>query len=178
MKDWYDWWCLIFEKAKTHLVPEELRERLLQNLKDRGCEIATTPGGAPKDWAHHETIEGGICRGGARLMTDTWMEFELPGLIFKLYAADVEYYLEVLDDLPERLELGVPYYKLHGDLHCICLLPELKDELERLLTARLEEANAIRDVEFQRWNEKIKELAESPYVDPGPPREHRPIKEV
>lgn len=176
MKDWYDWWYLIFDNAKTHLVPAELKDELIQNMKRRGCKIS----GNLDDgvgWACAETIEGGLCRGGARMATDLWLEFELPGLLFRLYAADVEFYLDRLRDAEPRLELRTVYYKLHGDLHCVCLLPEVKDELEQLLTARLEEANAIRDVEFQAFNEVMQSI-DCSYIDPGAPREHRLIKDA
>lgn len=145
MKNRYDWWFLTFDNAKAHLVPAELKDELIQNMEHRGHKVCDGPG-------VRKTDEGGISRGGAKLATDIRMRFELPGLAFHVYATDVKFFLDSLRDAELRLELRTVYYKLHGDLQCICLLPEIKDELERLLTARLEEANAIRNVKLRALN--------------------------
>lgn len=161
------WWNILFERAKTHLVPEELKDALIENLAARGCE------------AVRPTIvqSGGICRGGARLADESWMTFQLPGLEFKLYATDVDSYLIELGTLGERFELGRHYYKLHGDLHVVCLLPEHKESLERQLTERFAEAVAIADIDNARMNRRMAELSRSPYISaPHAPRIGRPIR--
>lgn len=176
--NWRMWWTAHFDHGKTHFFPEELKERLLANLEERGMPLLTDlPQGEDyKDWPLHETVEVGLARSGARMVDDSWMQFELVDVLVGFYAADVEWYIDVIRESPPRLELGTPYYKIHGDLHCLCLLPEDRDLLIQKMEAELEKANALRDIDFQRYNEAMKHIRECPYVDPGEDRPVRPLK--
>jgi len=156
------WWCLLFEKAKTHTVPDVLKSNIIENMKDRGRDLCVVE---ENERGHHKIKEGGICLGGARLMDESRMTFYLPGLRLTLFASDVEHYIDQVTYAHERLELTSPYYKLHGYLHCLCLLPFMRRELEEQLRTRADEAKALAAIDAKRWNAAMEKLKDCPHVD-------------
>jgi hypothetical protein len=108
----------------------------------------------------HKVVDTGGIDLGSSIMVDVqnWMEFDIEGLEFSFRASEVEIFLSQLRELPERLELGKLYYKLHGAYQCLCLLPEMRDKLLIEMSARLAEANAIRELENREWNKRLEKL--------------------
>ncbi len=148
------------DMAKTHYVPDTLHDAVVANLKHRGhpvFDLATRC---------HKIVDNGGMDLGASIMVDVqnWMEFDIEGLTFSFRASEVEAFLVQLQKLPERLELGTPYYKLHGAYQCLCLLPAMRDKLIADMSERLEEANAMRELENQEWNRRLEKLNKSSFV--------------
>ena len=162
------WWMLVPDRAKTHYVPDSLHDALVSNLRDRGHPASSN------SKLHKVVDTGGIDTGGS-IMVDVqnWMEFDIEGLEFSFRASEIEIFLIQLRDLKERLELGTVYYKLHGAYQCLCLLPAMRDRLITDMSARLGEANAIRDIENREWNKRLEKLSRSSFVE----LHKRPVKE-
>ncbi len=158
------WWVIVFDNGKTHFVPEQLRERLIQNMKDRGCSVCPSPPSKP-NWTMHVVDGGGVCAGGARWKGESVLKFELSdGFTVKFFSSDAEMFLDKLITLKERLELGEPYVKLHGDLHCLCLPISARDELIGQMKARHAEIVATASADNSAWNHVVQALRMSPYV--------------
>lgn len=159
------WWQTLFSNAKSHIFPLTLRPRLERNFKDRGFELLEPPEHILKFWASRETTEAGLHLGGMGWKFDSWEEFFLPGLKLKLLSRQVEDYLECLENLGPRSELGRPYYKLHGDRQCLCLLPQHREHLLGLLRERLPVAREIGAIEAKEINRRLDAMNKHPNID-------------
>jgi hypothetical protein len=161
------WFRQIFENAKTHLYPLTLESRLRRNWHARG--FRKHPGvedaGGPPDWPYHETPSSSLCLGGMGMKGETWEHFHLPGLDLAFLAREVESYLIHLEQLGPRLELNRRYYKLHGALHCVCLLPSHRDRLLGQMRDRLPVANAIAAAEAVQFNQAMDSANRHPLID-------------
>lgn len=158
------WGVFIFHRAKSHFIPVGLRGVIISDMEKRRCTLSRSL----------EVDSCSVCLGGARLASDMVMEFPLLGTVFKFYASDLDHYYEALRHAELRESLGEPYYKLHGDLHVLCLTPSDKEELENAISKKLPEANAIRAVETEQWRKVMSELREHPNIDFGLPVEKHP----
>lgn len=149
------WYRVVFKNAKTHHFPGCIGGRVLSNLTGRGCIVY-------EDFfygAIKEVSEVGVSL-GAPCMTDTsWSYFDLPGAQFGVETRELDYFLDKLKSLKERMEFGFPYYKLHGRLHCVCLLPEHRSFLIEKMEKYLPEALAIAEVENKKFNEVLSKVS-------------------
>jgi hypothetical protein len=143
------WWRVIYENGKTHFIPEPLKVGVLANLVSRGLRVRQrddVPAGfSPLD----KTTEGWVDFGGGAFKDETWYTFDISGLQMKFRARDLDEYYEVLGKLGVRKELSEDYYKLHGFLSCLCLLPDQRGQLLHDIAAKLPEARAVAEAEFQ-----------------------------
>lgn len=151
------WYIAIYENAKTHYFPEILKDAILTNLENRGCTLYRDfPGGNLK-----EVREIGLSL-MQPCMTDTsWMPHLLPGVVFNTETREMEFFLDEIKNSPIRLELGTPYYKIHGKFHCVCLIEEHRNMLIKSMEEKLEEARAITELENRLFNERLKEAQTS-----------------
>lgn len=154
-----DWYLTIWENSKAHVTPEPLQEKLVENIKSRGGNPLNIYG----SWCK-KVKKAGIALGGARRVDESIIDFEIDGLTLGFFARDAEWYYSYLQELPSRLELGQEYYKMHGDLHCVCLLPRQKEELLRQMEERLPEIQALEAIEVEKWNNVVDALKDSPNV--------------
>lgn len=161
------WLRRVFKKIKTHVYPFTLRPRLHRNWEARGFEQADPLSGWPKDWAYQEITgqEQGIGVNRMGFEDETWENFKLPGLTLSISVHDLETYMDHVSRMPERLELGRPYYKIYGDHHCICLLPQHYELLKKLLIKQWPKAKAIAEAEAVKFNRRFEEINKSPFVD-------------
>lgn len=163
------WYRAVFDGAKTHFFPEVLKDAILKNLEDRDCKIdkSFTAYGGPLI----EVEEIGLTLGLSCLMDMSYTSHNLNDVIFTTETREVEYFLGELRDAKERLELGIPYYKIHGRYHCVCLLPEQRDQLIHLMEEKLPEAMAIADAENDKFNKGLERLANNRAIlNPRPVR--------
>lgn len=151
------WYRAIFDGAKTHFFPEVLKAALLTNMENRGCKIDTTftAYGGPLV----EVEEIGVTLGMSCLMDMSYTSHKLDDIVFTTETRELEYFLGELKETNERLELGIPYYKIHGRFHCVCFLPEQRAQLIRLMKEKLPEAMAIADAENDAFNRGLEKLA-------------------
>jgi len=158
------WWRIVFDNAKTHVFPLTLKPRLVRNFARRGFRVMEPPKHAPRDWASQEVSEAGLCLGGPGWKFEHWETFQLPGLKLKLLARESDYWLEHLEHLNPRLDVTRPFYKLHGDHHCVILLPEHFKLLKQQMRDRLPELRAIAAAEEIEIDKSLEKLAKSPFV--------------
>jgi len=151
------WWRAIFDNAKTHFIPDEIKDAILKNLADRKCRTAV---GFAKELGGplSEAKEIGLTLGMPCSTEDSHMEFDLEGTMLVVETREVGYFLDEIREAPERLDIADPYYKIHGKWHCVCLLPEHRKKLIKLMEAKLPEANAITELENQRFNEALAKI--------------------
>jgi hypothetical protein len=141
------WASAVHYDYKSHAIPEPLVDGVLDNLSSRGCRGMNT-----------ETIpDDGISFDlpGVISVDRNMHDIQITGLKISIPSTDVATFFSMLNSLEERNEIGTKYYKLHGFHRCICLTPELKDELVEALKAVLPEAMAIADVENEEFNKKL-----------------------
>jgi hypothetical protein len=131
-------------KMKCHCVPSMLRKGIVQSLLDRGIEPPIESTKRIKKWCFDIP---GPC------FTDrSWHDLHIPGLTVEVPSTDVEFMRDRLAGLQPRSEFGTPYYKLHDGTRCLCLTPEMRDQLLTELNRVLPEARAIATVENTRMN--------------------------
>ena len=142
------WWFIGNPEGpwKSHLFPDAIKDRLLKNLEQRGMDIHP----AHPKFALKTVTKLGIDAGGVCRSDEHWIEYQLDGAVFTLPVTQVDIYLDMLQTTLERLELGTPYYKLHGAWFCVCLMPKDRTELLKQMTQRLPEAQALVELENQK----------------------------
>lgn len=148
------WWRVCPDCTKTHFFPDGLKGAVTKSLEERGVKMPE------KDtWqAVKEIEECGVDLAMSGPVDQKWFEFDLQGFKFGFWATEVEFFLRRLKKLELRDEIGVSYYKLHGAHHCACLRPEDRELLIRRMEQKLDEANAIREVENREFNDRIKDI--------------------
>lgn len=154
------WRITVFYNAKVHVYPTELMSRLKENWRLRGFQIRSDEG-----YEEREITEAWICGSPSGFIDESHEEIQLPGLTFSMRVREADYFYDKIVKLDKRLELGRPYYKLHGWISTICLLPTHRELLEKELAKRLPKARAIADAEAVEFNRRIDEMNKSPYVD-------------
>ena len=139
---------------KSHCFPNPLKNRLLRNLENRGLRLPK-----PGEFCALHVFEGKfeLDAGGSCFADEPKLEYKVDELAVIVPVTQFEMWFDGLYKQKKRLELGVPYYKVHTWLHCLCLLPrQLMDLLERM-EVRLEEANALAELENQRFNQMLRD---------------------
>jgi hypothetical protein len=158
------WWQTIFHNAKSHVFPVTLKPRLMRNFARRGFELMEPPESYPRDWASKEVQKAGLCLGGGGWQFEVWEPFQLPGLRLEFRAREVEMLLEHCEHLSPRFDVKRPFYKLHGDRHCVILLPQHFEALKQQMRERLPQMRAIAAAEEAEIDKRLAEIAKSPFV--------------
>jgi hypothetical protein len=150
------WIRAIFTNFKTHSFPESIKDAMMNSLVSRGAEIYEDfpLEGGPIT----ETDKMGINMGASCMDITSWMDFELPGAKLGFESREVSFFLHDIEGLKVRDDIGVPYYKIHGRHHCVCLLPEHRDTLLKQMRERLQEAIAIGKAEDAEFNRRLDEM--------------------
>jgi hypothetical protein len=131
---------------KTHVVPNNLTSDVVNSLRTRAER---------KGREFNPVIE---------LITNS-ITLEMPGLLYqsrnehkialnnltiRIPSVDVECIIARLRRLNKRNEIGIDYYKLHTHLICLCLTPEMREQLHSEFVDILPEALLIADKEYRR----------------------------
>jgi hypothetical protein len=168
------WERVVFTNAKSHVFPVTLRSKLMENFSARNFEINhdfQDMYGGPI----HEAKEMGLCLPGMQFVNESWEDFKLPGLKVSIITRDVEWFVKRLDKFGPRFELGKPYYKLHGDLTCLCLLPDNFTSLKKQLIERLPLALATAAIDAKEFNKRVESMNTHPNINIKSKREERKV---
>jgi len=149
------WYRIVFLEGKTHFVPDVLKEGIVKNMESRGSPVNYD---FPLGGGIKKIEEAGLSRGGSCHVDDSDMIFDLPGVSVRVETRDVGYFLSDIREEKERLETGIPYFKIHGRFHCLCLLPEHREILIAQMEKRLSEALAIAKVERERLEKGMADI--------------------
>jgi hypothetical protein len=145
-------WHFITEKGfrlKLHCVPKPFLDGVFKYL----AKLLNDHG--------HKDPEIKVRRGAKRAVLDlpgpcmenrNLHDLKIPGLIVQVPSTDVEILRAQLAGLSPRSEFGFPYYKLHGAFCCLCLTPEMRDQLLAEMDRILPEAQAIASAENAKIN--------------------------
>ena len=153
------WYGLVFNDVKIHRMPESLKDLIMESLSNRFL-ISLEMG----DFELKEIQQVGLDAGGMVSINDDRMRFPVGGTTCLIFAHQVEFFLELLQNAEPRYEIGVPYYKIHDWLNCLCLTPEHREELIQGIQKELGKANALREASNQEFNETLTELNKSGLV--------------
>lgn len=128
---------------KSHAIPDVLFTPIMESLHERGFL-----------YYDQKVIEGEF---GFDLPGMAWahrkeLTIDVDGLQIVMPCTDWEYIHAKLSRKEVRVDAAVPYYKLHGFLGCICLTPEQRDSMLSQMAARMDEANAFREIENHQFN--------------------------
>jgi hypothetical protein len=149
-------------KMKCHCVPSVLRRGIVQNLLDRGVEPPIESTSRRKVWC--------LDIPGPCYADRSWHDMFIPGLKVQVPSTDAEILRDQLAKAKLRSEFGIPYYKLHDGNSCLCLLPEMRDQLLAEFDRILPEARAIATVENTRMNKAWEEGAKKGVLFQAHPR--------
>lgn len=129
---------------KFHVVPDELVETVVADLKERGSPFVR----------QNVILKVGIDYPGMVHRDDVWYDFQLDGIVAQFSARSFEGMLKQLRELPKRIApSGMWYFKLHGFLNCLVLTPKNRVRLLDLMAPKLQEALVQAELEAQRFNE-------------------------
>lgn len=144
------WYALDFNdlrvegSVKFHVVPDELVETVVADLKERGSPFVR----------QNVILKVGIDYPGMVHRDDVWYDFQLDGIVAQFSARSFEGMLKQLRELPKRIApSGMWYFKLHGFLNCLVLTPKNRVRLLDLMAPKLQEALVQAELEAQRFNE-------------------------
>jgi len=147
------WSRVIFRGAKTHFVPTRLRDTVVADLKNRGSSVSD----AYPDklgWPIDDDITSiGVASGGFTYVGVPIIDVRLGTVRVRFSVDDLEPFYYQLQGLKKRHELGETTYKLHGNMHCIVLLPQQR-------TALLHRMPKLFDQADQMWADFMKEREE------------------
>ncbi len=147
------WHWLVFNDAKSHACPEELRAPLVAEMKRRGC--SAVPGKSK------QTSLIVFDQPGAIITTMPQETVVVGGLSIRLWADEVPGTRTDLTRLPVRtFKGGAAYRKLHGYARCLVLTPSLWAEAIEKLGAVADDCERRVKEFYERWRMKPA-LAES-----------------
>jgi len=70
------------------------------------------------DWANWDP-------GGTMWVSDEYHEFQLDGILIKVYKQHLAYFIHAVNNTKEREWIDTKYYKIHsGYMACLCITPE------------------------------------------------------
>jgi hypothetical protein len=148
------WSRVIFSGALTHFMPTPLKARLIGNIVSRGGKISKEWSGKP-GWPVKDDLKRvALHLGGSTFVNEPWVEVPMGGVTFSFLARDFRMVLYKIENAKPRHELGQTTYKIHGDLHCIVLLPQQRTALIHRMRARTDDADDVFDAFIQEWKSK------------------------
>ena len=154
------WWGLILNKGiKVHRMSESLKDLILESLSNRFL-ISLEMG----DFELKEIQRVGLDAGGMVSINDDRMRFSVGGTTCLIFAHQVEFFLEILQNAKPRYEIGVEYYKIHDWLSCLCLTSKHREELIQGIQQEISKANALKEASNQEFNETLTEMNKSGLV--------------
>lgn len=149
-------------KMKPHCVPSMLRKGIVESLLTRGIEPPIESTKRIKGWSLDIP---GPCMSNRHIH-----DLHLPGLRVQVPSTDVAVLRGVLANLKQRCEFGIPYFKMHDGSRCLCLTPEMRNQLLVEMDRVLPEAQAIATIENTRLNKAWEEGAKKGVLFQAKPR--------
>lgn len=131
------WSRVIFSGALAHFTPTALKDAVIENIVSRGAVVSKEFPGRPGWPIEDDLKEIGLHLGGSTIVDEPWMDVSVGGVVFKFLARDFDLVLYKIENAKPRHELGRTTYKVHGDLHCIVLLPQQRKALIRSMRAMI-----------------------------------------
>lgn len=135
--NWYfAWWNL--------LIPEPLLPGLLRHLEENGeaiedietpCDLVEEP---------HVLDYPGMCMGQRHLH-----DISFGGITVCIPSVDFAQMFREIRDLPIKHEGGIPHVRLYTMVRCLCLTPELREQMLAEMSKQLQSA-----IEFADWEHR------------------------
>ena len=126
------WQAISFFGAKHHIVPIYLAQTIIDDLRERGCELDS----------QLATLECYVDQPGMMAMNRPDMDMYIEGLNIQIPCEDVASFVLQIQDHKRRGTDDVPYYKVHGRASCLVFTPTQFAEFKAKLSKALPDAEA------------------------------------